>query len=166
MYTLVFLSRINYCNALYTFLPKTQLSKLQKLINSSARFIFNITGHNRFNHITPYLKQLHFLPVNYRIEFKICLIIYKCLYTDNAPTYLTELINIKSPNKHWNLRTDLDRSLLACNQIIKQNYKTRGFSHAAPIIWNKLPLNIRTADSVDIFKNKLKTYFFVKWNNI
>ena len=160
------LSRINYCNALYTFLPKTQTRKLQKLINSSARFIFNITGRKRFEHITPYLKQLHFLPIDYRIEFKICLLIYKCLYTDNAPTYLTELINTKTPNLHWNLRTDLDRSLLAHNQIVKQNYKTRGFSHAAPIIWNRLPSNIRTAETVDTFKNVLKTYYFKKWNNL
>ena len=159
------LSRVNYCNALYTFLLKTQTKKLQKLINSSARFIFNITGPKRFEHITPYLKQLHFLPIDYRIEFKICLLIYKCLYNDNAPLYLTELINTKKPNKHWNLRTDLDRSLLAHNQIVKQKYKTRGFSHAAPIIWNVLPIEIRESVTINIFKNKLKTHFFNIWDN-
>ena len=78
------LSRVNYCSSMYKFLPYTQLKKLQKLINSATRFIFHITGKNRRNHITPYLQQLHFLPISYRIDFKICLIIYKCIHT-NSP---------------------------------------------------------------------------------
>ena len=53
------LSRINYCSSLYTCIPKSQTSKLQKLINASTRFIFNITGIKRFEHITPFLKELH-----------------------------------------------------------------------------------------------------------
>ena len=160
------LSRINYCNSLYTFLPKKQTKKLQKLINASTRFIFNITGQNRFTHITPYLKQIHFLPINYRIEYKICLLIFKCLYnsSNNAPTYLTELINTKQPHKHWSLRVDLDRSLLAYNTFHKQNYKTRGFSRAAPVIWNKIPREIRESDNINVFKTSLKTYYFTEWN--
>ena len=57
------LSKINYCNSLYALLPNVQTKKLQKLINAAVRFILNITGRNRFEHITPHLQSLHFLPI-------------------------------------------------------------------------------------------------------
>ena len=158
------LSRINYCNSLYTSLPKFQTKKIQKLINASTRFIFNITGTNRFQHITPFLKQVHFLPIEFRIEFKICLIIYKCLY-GNSPTYLTELIKNKKPGTHRTLRIDLDRSLLAFSSTEKQTYKSRGFSHAAPTIWNRLPKYIRDSKNISLFKSNLKTYYYKKWDS-
>ena len=86
------LSHVNYCNSLYASLPHTQTNKLQKLINASVRFIFNITGKQRLEHITPFSQQLHFLPMNFRIKFKICLMTYKCI-NNRSPTYLQELIS-------------------------------------------------------------------------
>ena len=156
------LSRINYCNSLYTFIPGTQTKKLQKLMNASARFIFNIKGKERFEHITPRLRQLHFLPVNYRSDFKLCLMVYKCLNDGNSPTYLTELVNIRKPNKNWNLRKDEDTTLLDYRPSVK-GYKSRSFSQAAPILWNQLPKQLRASQSTDIFKSNLKTYLFKKW---
>ena len=85
------LSRVDYCNSLYTFLPGTETKKLQKLINASVRFIFNISGFKRIHHITPYLKELHFLPIEYRSKFKISLMVYKYFH-NNSPAYLTELL--------------------------------------------------------------------------
>ena len=54
------------------------------------RFIFGLSGSSLRMHLLPYLKRLHFLPVKFRIEFKIALLIHKCLH-GYAPTYLKNL---------------------------------------------------------------------------
>ena len=157
------LSRVDYCNSLYVSLPKLQTNKLQKLINASARFILNITGKDRFEHITPHLQKLHFLPINYRIKFKICLMSYKCIH-NLAPSYLIELINIRQPN--WErsyLRKDADGLLLTHKNPSVQNYKNRSFSFTAPNYWNKIVIEIRQSPSVTLFKSKLKTEFYTEW---
>ena len=156
------LSRVDYCNSLYICLPAVQTNKLQKLINAATRYIFNITGKKRFQHITPYLKELHFLPCKYRVSYKICLLVYKCIYY-NSPPYLTELINIRQPNVNRLLRKDNDKLLLSYMPFERQNYRSRGLSCVAPSLWNGLPLQIRNSKSITEFKTKLKTYYFNKW---
>ena len=156
------LSRVNYCNALYTLLPNIRTKKLQKLVNSATRFIFNITGKNRFNHITPYLQKLHFLPVNYRTNFKICLMVYKCIHS-NSPEYLKELIKLRKPILERTLRKDNDNLLLTYKTPEKQEYKNRSFSQIAPQLWNKLPFYIRNSVSEESFKKNLKSHFYKDW---
>ena len=63
-----FISHIDYCNSLLYGLPQTQLIKLQWVQNAAARLICNVS---RFDHITPVLYQLHWLPVKFRIHFKL-----------------------------------------------------------------------------------------------
>ena len=67
------ISKLDYCNALYANLPKKTLSKLQHIQNSAARCI---TKASRYDHISPVLKALHWLPVSSRVIFKICIIIH------------------------------------------------------------------------------------------
>ena len=62
------LSRIDYCNALLKSAPKYVIEKLQKLENRAARMVMNCGFRD---HITPILKDLHWLPVHLRIDFKI-----------------------------------------------------------------------------------------------
>ena len=69
-------SNIDYCNSLYYNLPLYQIKKLQRIQNSAARII---TNSSRYSHVTPILKDLHWLPVNFRIKYKILLIAYKCV---------------------------------------------------------------------------------------
>ena len=158
------LSRVNYCNALYTSLPNIQTKKLQTLINSSARFILNIKGIHRFTHITPHLQQLHFLPMHYRVKFKICLTVYKSL-NSISPLYLQELISLRKPHKHITLRKDSDKLLLKHKTPEKQDYKNRGFSFAASNYWNQLPLKIRESQTVQAFKTNLKTFYYNEWTH-
>ena len=81
------LSHIDYCNALFYNLPEYLLHKLTKVLYSAVRFIFGLRGSALRMHMLPYLKRLHFLPVKFRIEFKIALLTHKCLH-GYAPTYL------------------------------------------------------------------------------
>ena len=79
-------SRLDYVYAILYGLSSKQINRLQKLQNSAARLI---TRTKKWNHITPVLKSLHWLPVNRRIQFKILLITFKCLH-GLAPNYLID----------------------------------------------------------------------------
>ena len=49
-----------------------------------------------------------------------------------------------------------------CGKISPMTVGSRAFSVAAPKLWNRLPLNIRSAKTQISFRKKLKTYFFVR----
>ena len=70
-------SRIDYCNSLLHGLPAKQLEKIQRVQNTAARIIFRLP---KFCRITPSLFSLHWLPVRYRIDFKICLLTFKAIH--------------------------------------------------------------------------------------
>ena len=149
---------IDYCNVTLTCANNSYRYKLQKLLNSAVRFIFNLRGRRKRISITPYLKKLHFLPVEYRIIYKFCLLVYKCLY-GIAPQYLTDLLTPKIT--YSSLRSSSDLLSLSLN-VPKSTYGAQAFAYFAPYHWNKLPLGIRLSTSVDIFKKSLKTYLFIQ----
>ena len=68
-------SRLDYCNSLLS-LTDFELRRLQLVQNSLCRVV---TCSSKFSHITPQLKKLYWLPVRYRVQFKIGLITYKIL---------------------------------------------------------------------------------------
>ena len=70
------LSRIDYGNMASVSLPEVAMQSLQSIINTTARLII---GVKKYNHITPVLKELHWLKIYERIEYKIAQQMYKCL---------------------------------------------------------------------------------------
>ena len=82
-------SRLDYCNSLFLSLTEFELRRLQLVQNSLCRVV---TRSSKFSHITPQLKKLNWLPVRYRVQFKIGLITYKIL-TQGQPVYLRGLIH-------------------------------------------------------------------------
>ena len=125
-------------------------------MNAGVRFIFNIRLKDRVS-ITPYLRECHFLPVKARVDFKLCMLVYKCL-NNMGPTYLTSLLRYKSSLP--SLRVFSDNSLLQVPKLETLGYKNRKFSIAAPNLWNNLPRNVRESSSLTLFKSRLKTHFF------
>ena len=147
------LSRLDYCNSIFKNLPKCQLDKLQKLQNYAARVVMKKTMRE---HVTPMLKHLHWLPVHARIDYKIAVIIYKCI-NNLAPSYLSHIVEPYVPSR--NLRS----SNLNLIKQHKSKFKTlgdRALKIHASSVWNSLPLNIKNSSSLDIFKNNLKTHLF------
>ena len=83
------LSHINYGNSLLTGLPACRIYPLQKVKNAAARVV---TGARRRDHTSRHLKDLHWLPVSYRIDFKIAVLTWRCL-NGCAPSYLSSLLH-------------------------------------------------------------------------
>lgn len=153
-------SRIDFCNAVLYGIPDYLLQKLQSVQNSAARLVSLTSKHD---HITPVLKDLHWLPVKFRIEFKIILLTYKCL-KKMAPLYLQELIKLYTPKRQ--LRSS-SKNYLVTVQYKLRTYGYRAFSSSAPRLWNSLPDNLRSYSDYDIqsFKRHLKTHLFEKAYN-
>ena len=70
-------SHLDYCNSLLCGIPQYQYSRLQRILNAAARLVCLVP---KFNHITPVLYDLHWLPVFYRIKFKIILLVHRSLF--------------------------------------------------------------------------------------
>ncbi len=140
-------SRLDYCNALLGGGPASSINKLQIVQNAVARVL---TRSRKYDHITPILQSLHWLPIKFRISYKILLLAYKAL-NDLAPAYLTSLLSRYNPSH--SLRSQ-NSGLLVVPRIPKS---TKGGSYLAPKLWNSLSDNVRCSDTLSLFKSRLKT---------
>ena len=146
------ISRLDYCNSLYFGLPKIQILKLQCVQNRAAKIIFRLP---KSDHISLVLAELHWLPIETRIQFKMLLLVYKCLH-GLAPSYLRSLLT-----DHKSVRALRSNSMsLLYVPRTKSCLGARAFSASAPVLWNELSANLKDADSVSSFKISLKTYLF------
>jgi hypothetical protein len=145
-------SRLDLNNCLLAGLPLATIDKLQQCQNIAARVI---TRTPVSDHITPILKQLHWLPVAQRISFKILLHVYRALH-GMSPSYIAELLQPYEPGRALRSKD----SHLLCVPRTKHSWGDRAFSKAGPVLWNSLPLNIRTAPSFATFKSRVKTHLF------
>ena len=103
------------------------------------------------SHVTPFLKKLHWLPIQHHILFKYNLLVFKAINLSQPP-YLSALIR--------------SSSLTCCNRLSvsstrpKKHIGRHGFAVAAPAEWNKLPQTVRFQQTIDGFRSQLKTHLF------
>ena len=124
--------------------------------NAAARLVLSLS---KYSHISPALYQLHWLPVQHRVHFKILILTFKAIH-GLAPKYIIELINIK-PRSIYNLRSNQSSLLDPPKGKMLFTLGDKSFSAAAPYLWNSLPSELRDIQSLAIFKCKLKTSRFI-----
>ena len=117
-------SRLDTCNSLLHSLNKTQLKRLQRLQNTAARLV---TLCRKFTHITPILKQQHWLPIEQRIIFKMFMFVFKTIH-GASPTYLCSLVKPYEPLR-GNIRSA--NKLLLTEHKSKNSWGARSFTEPA-----------------------------------
>ena len=123
--------------------------------NNTARIISKM---RKLDYINPVFRELQWHNVEHRISYKIPIPTYKAL-NGHAPQYLAALISKYVPPRP--LRSE-DQYLLNSPRWRLETFGKRAFSKAVPTLWNRLPISVKQAPSIDSFKTRLKTYLFNK----
>ncbi len=145
------ITRLDYCNGLYTGLPKRSTYRLKLTLNSAARLV-SLTPFRQ--HITPVLENLNWLPITSRCQYKSLVLTFKILHND-APIYLNDVLNLYQPRRA--LRSATTTSLTpGRNKTVR--YGQRILATSAAVLWNCLPLDIKHARNLDTFKTLLKLH--------
>jgi hypothetical protein len=152
------LSRIDYCNSLLSGCDKGLIERLQRVQNAAAKVIFK---KKKFDHVTPLLNDLHWLPVKSRIDYKIATICYSAKF-ENGPNYLKDLIVTYENPSTYNLRSRTDLRTFESPNTNLATIGDRSFSAAAAKVWNSLPFHVRHSATKESFKRSLKTHLFQK----
>ena len=154
--TAVVSTRLVYCNSLLYGISELNIKKLQRVQNALARLV---SGSSSRCHITPILADLHWLPIDARIKYKVALLTFKTLTTER-PTYLYDLLDMHRPTR---LLRSSNHCFLHDRTVARTVFGGRAFCHAAPTVWNSLPISLidqfRTI-SLTVFKRLLKAHFY------
>ena len=117
------IGRIDYCNSILYGLPARELTKLQRLQNSAARITFNIP---KMCHVAPVLRELHWLPIQFRIQFKFIMITFKVI-NGQGPIYLQELVKLQQDGAYKLRSSNKGLILQAPNAITKETLGDRAY---------------------------------------
>ena len=145
-------SRIDYANSLLISASKTSLARLKVIQNSAARLIAQAS---RMDSVTLIRKELHWLPIHFRVQFKILVICFNYIQK-TAPSYLCELIT----PYHTSRTLRSSGKMLLKIPAVSTKFAEKCFHVRAPQLWNSLPETLRSCDNISLFKSKLKTHLF------
>ena len=116
-----------------------------------------ITRTSRYSHINPVLTELHWLPLKYRVQYNTLTFTYKALH-EQSHDYIRDMLKVYNPSRTLRSQDSLSLDVPNARTVMFGN---RSFAHAAPILWNALPIHIKSATSLVTFKSLLKTHFFM-----
>ncbi|CAK1589714.1 unnamed protein product [Parnassius mnemosyne] len=144
---------LDYADASYVDITEDQLNKLERLQNTSIRFIF---GLRKFDHISQFRSRLKWLPIRLRRNMHILSILYCVLFHPSTPPYLKEKFNfVGLPGEP--LRSS--RKFILSVPTHNTSFFNKSFTVQSIKLWNALPLHIREAQTIVIFKRLLKEHY-------
>ena len=109
--------------------------------------------------ITPALQQLHWLPVKYRIIFKIVTMMHQILHA-RCPSYLADLVAFNmADSQRCQLRSSQTRAAVV--KRTQAQFGKRAFSVCGPSIWYSLPPAVRNIDSHPAFRSSEVTFILL-----
>ena len=148
------IAHLDYCNSVLYGLPDTTLNRFQRIQNMCAHLMLS---KSRKDSITECLKELHWLPIKQRIQYKILMLTHKCI-NKIGPKYLQDLIHLRPPVR-TGLRSSKKTNLLVRPITKCRTFADRSFSVGAPLLWNALPDSMRQLNFLT-FKKMVKTHLF------
>jgi len=153
-------SRVDYSNSVLHRVSAANVHPLQNVLNSTARIILR---QRKFDKITTDVRhRLHWLPIQQRIEYKVCCSVYKSLH-QAAPTYLTELCSPVSESANCGHFRSAARGDLVVPRSRTTKYGQKCFAVSGPNLWNSLPLSVRDPSLTPTqFCALLKTVLFCR----
>jgi len=150
------LTRLDYSNATLAGVASNQLDRLQSVTNAAARLVYSARNSD---HITPLLRDLRWLRVPQRIEFKLSVLVFRCLHGLARPHLARELCRVADMDCRRRLRST-SKLELHVPLTRRVNVGDRAFAVSAARVWNGLPSDIITSPSLIAFKRRLNTLLF------
>jgi len=144
------LSIINYCFIIWGTTSNTQLDRVQKLQNFAAKVV--VGGARKYDHVSPIIKQLKWLKIKEKNIYDTCVMVFKIL-NHSFPSWV---ISFQTVGDLRDVETRQRNDLYVDRARIDMG--TRSLRNRGPFLWNKLPLQIKNTNSLNIFKNKLNNY--------
>ena len=149
------LARIDYYNLVLAGLLATTLASLKRVVNAAVRLVARLGVHD---HVTPAMQELHWLPVTFRVQYNLCLMVLASV-NGRSPEYITDvLVAMSSLQGRATLRSSTSGSFDV--NITRTAFGERAFSVAGHAAWYKLPLNMRLIMHNCKFKRVLKARVF------
>ena len=149
------ISHLDYANAIMVGLPEKNIAKLQRVQNMAAKAVLK---RGKYTSLKDSLQTLHWLPIRSRINFKISVLVYKCLHGE-APEYPQNLL-ITYILRREGLRSETIIDRLIVPRTEKKIFADRALSVVGPKVWNSLPNDVKSQKDVEHFKKCLKTHLF------
>ena len=148
--------RLDYCNAVLAGLPASTLASFHRVLHAAARLVLDLRPRD---HVSSALRELHWLPIVQRIDYKLCLLVYKSSL-GLAPAYITNMLTPAADVSPLStLRAAKNRNYVVSRT--NRHIGNKAFSVAAPRARNSLPTELMTATcSLETFKRRLKTCLF------
>ena len=116
-----------------------------------------INRKRKYDPISDDLTELHWLPVEQRIDLKILVLTYKAIHHQSRD-YISSMLQVRTDSRH--LRSTSFAPQLVQPRTHHITFANRAFSCYVPRKWNQLPPQIRNANSISIFKRLLKSHLF------
>ena len=151
------MTRLNYGNANLADIPLYLLKLLQSVMNSAAWLVFS---SSRYDHITPLLRQLHWLKAKERIYFKLALFVYTCQQHGATLSYLADELRQPADFEARRRLRSASSSSLIVRRTRLSTIGDRAFPVAAARVWNSRTQHVTSASSLSVFRSRLKTHLF------